>query len=118
MNTLFCNWKTPVNNGIQTVYRALTALLTPGKQAFFLALTEKENCRIMERILEFADQKTTRKFRIFRLQNAGECLKNAAFSLIRSSFSERVNTTFLAVAVVEFSIKSISYHSRARIHSR
>ena len=101
MNSLFCPLKTPENtkkrdvqsreNGGEqrntirfscvdrmfSVYfacinRALTVRLTPVKQAFFLALTEPENYRIMERILEFTGKKTTEKEWILRPENARE----------------------------------------------
>ena len=57
----------------------------------------EENCWIMERILQFADSKTTGERWIFFSENVRKCVNNAAFSNIHNLFSERVNTTFFAV---------------------
>ena len=51
----------------------------------------------MERILQFADSKTTGERWIFFLENVRKCVNNAAFSNIHNLFSERANTTFFAV---------------------
>ena len=51
----------------------------------------------MERILQFADSKTTGERWIFFSENVRKCVNNAAFSNIHNLFSERVNTTFFAV---------------------
>ena len=59
----------------------------------------EENCWIMERILQFADSKTTGERWIFFSENVRKCVDNAAFSNIHNLFSERVNTTFFAVGV-------------------
>ena len=52
----------------------------------------------MERILQFADSKTTGERWIFFSENVRKCVNNAAFSNIHNLFSERVNTTFFAVS--------------------
>ena len=51
----------------------------------------------MERILQFADSKTTGERWIFFSENVRKWVNNAAFSNIHNLFSERVNTTFFAV---------------------
>ena len=61
-----------------------------------------ENCRIMERKLEFTSWKTNRKPWILRSENASKCSKNAAFCNVHRSFSSRVNATFFAVIRVYF----------------
>ena len=48
----------------------------------------------MERILQFADSKTTEKLWIFFSENVRKYVNNAAFSNIYNLFSERVNTIF------------------------
>ena len=48
----------------------------------------------MERILQFADSKTTEKLWIFFSENDRKYVNNAAFSNIYNMFSERVNTIF------------------------
>ena len=48
----------------------------------------------MERILQFADSKTTEKLWIFFSENVRKYVSNAAFSNIYNLFSERVNTIF------------------------
>ena len=55
-------------------------------------LTEPENYRIMEGILEFTGKKTTEKQWILRQENAREFKQNAAFSKINQGFSITVNT--------------------------
>ena len=67
------------------------------KTSVFLVLTEPENYRIMERMLEFTGEKTTEKEWILGLENAREFKQNAAFSKINRGFSITVNTIFLAV---------------------
>ena len=57
----------------------------------------EENCWIMERILQFADSKTTGERWIFFSENVRKCVNNAAFSNVHNLFSERANTTFFAV---------------------
>ena len=97
VKTMFCYWKTLVNNEIQTVFPFVNRTLNSRKTVVFLELTVKENCQIMERILQFADSKTTRKRWIFFSENIRKCVNNAAFSNLHNLFSERVNTTFFAV---------------------
>ena len=48
----------------------------------------------MERILQFADSKTTEKLWIFFSENVRKYVNNAAFSNICNLFSEPVNTIF------------------------
>ena len=48
----------------------------------------------MERILQFADSKTTEKLWIFFLENVRKYVNNAAFSNIYNLFSEQENTKF------------------------
>ena len=55
----------------------------------------------MERILQFADSKTTGERWIFFSENVRKCVNNAAFSIIHNWFSERVNTTFFAVLALK-----------------
>ena len=88
MNSLFCHlktpknamlshWKTTMNNGIRSVCHVLTVCfpcilhvfcmycvngpVNTSKTSVFLVLTEPENYRIIERILEFTGKKTTEK---------------------------------------------------------
>ena len=67
----------------------------------------------MERILQFADSKTTGERWIFFSENVRKCVNNAAFSNIHNLFSERVNTTFFAVQcviiVVEIALSMTTY---------
>ena len=65
VKTMFCYWKTPINNKIQTVFPSLNRALNTRKTVVFVELTVKENCSIMERILQFADSTTTGKLWIF-----------------------------------------------------
>ena len=65
-----------------------------------------ENCRIMERKLEFTGWKTNRKPWILRSENASKCSKNAAFCNVNRSFSKRVNATFLAVSSKQLGSRS------------
>ena len=65
VKTMFCSWKTPINNKIQTVFPSLNRALNTRKTVVFVELTVKENCSIMERILQFADSTTTGKLWIF-----------------------------------------------------
>ena len=58
-NSFFVTGKTPVNNGIQTVFPSVNRTLNTRKKIVFVELTVEENCWIMERILQFADSKTT-----------------------------------------------------------
>ena len=51
----------------------------------------------MERILQFAESKTTGKLWIFWSENVRKCVSNAAFSNIHDLFSKRVNTIYFAV---------------------
>ena len=46
------------------------------------AFTAKENYRTVERTLGFTDAKTHKTRRIFRTQNMGKRLQNAAFSVL------------------------------------
>ena len=92
------------NNGKQFVFKALTMQWTPVKQLVFLLFTVVENCRIMERILEFTVRKANGKPRILRSENSSECTQNVAFYNVNRSFSKQVNATFFAVdldAIVE-----------------
>ena len=71
---MLSHWKTAMNNGIRSVFHVLTVCFPcifhvfcmycvngPVKTNVFLVLTEPENCRIIERILEFTGKKTTEK---------------------------------------------------------
>ena len=60
----------------------------------------------MERILQFADSKTTGERWIFFSENVRKCVDNAAFSNIHNLFSERVNTTFFAVSIYSIRFNS------------
>lgn len=51
----------------------------------------------MERILQFAESKTTGKLWIFWSENVRKWVSNAAFSNIHDLFSKRVNTIYFAV---------------------
>ena len=65
VKTMFCCWKTPVNNKIQTVFPSFNRALNTRKTVVFVELTVKENCSIMERILQCAGSITTGKLQIF-----------------------------------------------------
>ena len=65
VKTMFCYWKKPINNKTQTVFPSLNRALNTRKAVVFVELTVKENCSIMERILQFADSTTTGKLWIF-----------------------------------------------------
>ena len=93
----FVTGKTPVNNGIQTVFPSVNRTLNTRKTVVFVELTMEENCWIMERILQFAASKTPGERWIFFSENVRKCVNNAAFSNIHNLFSERVNTIFFAV---------------------
>ena len=74
----------------------------------------EENCWIMERILQFADSKTTGERWIFFSENVRKCVNNAAFSNIHNLFSERVNTTFFAVLEMRLSrLRRLTYTASA-----
>ena len=55
-------------------------------------LTEPENYRIMERILELTGKKTTEKQWILRPEKGREFKQNAAFSKINQGFSGEYQT--------------------------
>ena len=97
VKTCFVTGKTPVNNGIQTVFPSVNRTLNTRKTIVFVELTMEENCWIMERILQFAASKTPGERWIFFSENVRKCVNNAAFSNIHNLFSERVNTIFFAV---------------------
>ena len=99
------HWKTAVNNGIRSVCHVLAVFFSvyfacisrastvnTSKTNVFLVLTEPENYRITERILEFTGKKTTEKQWILRPENAREFKQNAAFSKINQGYSVTVNT--------------------------
>ena len=74
---MLSHWKTAMNNGIRSVCHLLTVCfpcilnvfcmycvngpVNKSKTSVFLVLTEPENYRIIERILEFTGKKTTEK---------------------------------------------------------
>ena len=95
--TMFCYWKTPINNKIQTVFPSVNRALNTRKTVVFVELTVKENCWIMERILQFAYSTTTGKLWIFFSENVGKCVNNTACSNIHNLFSKRVNAICFAV---------------------
>ena len=101
----FVTGKTPVNNGIQTVFPSVNRTLNTKKTIVFIEFTVEENCWIMERILQFADSKTTGERWIFFSENVRKCVNNAAFWNIHNLFSERVNTTFFAVRSFKYFLK-------------
>ena len=74
----------------------------------------------MERILQFADSKTTGERWIFFSENVRKWVNNAAFSNIHNLFSERVNTTFFAVQcviiVVEIALSMTTYIIDVRLN--
>ena len=91
----FVTGKTPVNNGIQTVFPSVNRTLNTRKTIVFVELTMEENCWIMERILQFAASKTPGERWIFFSENVRKCVNNAAFSNIHNCFPNGWTPYFL-----------------------
>jgi len=84
---------------------ALTTRWTPVKRLVFLLFTVVENCRIMERKLEFTVRKTNGKPRILQSENARECTQNAAFCNVNVKW---VNATFFPWSLQNNQMKTLS----------
>ena len=82
---------------IRTVFPSVNRALSSRKTIVSLEFTVEESCWIMERILQFAESKTTGKLWIFWSENVRKCVNYAAFSNIHDLFSKRVNTIYFAV---------------------
>ena len=84
-------------NEIRTVFPSVNRAPSSRKTIVSVEFTVEESCWIMERILQFAESKTTGKLWIFWSENVRKCVSNAAFSNIHDLFSKRVNTIYFAV---------------------
>ena len=97
VKTMFCYWKTTVNNKIQTVFPSFNRALNTRKTVVFRRVNFEGKLHDNGTNTRFADSTTTGNSGFSFSENVRKCVNNAAFSNSRNLFSERVNTIFFAV---------------------
>ena len=109
VKTMFCYWKTTVNNKIQTVFPSFNRALNTRKTVVFVELTSRENCTIMERIPDSLtrQQRETLDFRFRKMsENAWimPCFQIVTTCFLETPVNNRALKTRKTVAFVELTV--------------